>query len=130
MRSECIMDTPTSRIELERKPRTMCDGAKGTAAAPKSDCIETRPSTDETTPPRPTEEPDEARLFTGARSPRLFGEGSYGTGGPTAEGHYAMPDPNPQGGYGSFDDAGGYGSTELLGEHAPSKEPSKQGSKP
>ncbi|MGH8261141.1 MAG: hypothetical protein ACREUG_15775, partial [Steroidobacteraceae bacterium] len=71
---------------------------------------------------------DEAQLFPEAPRPRYFGEGSYVSGGPTAEGNYALPDPNPRGGYGCFDDAGGVGSTRLLGESGiagcePKKEP-------
>lgn len=64
----------------------------------------------------PGEVCDEAELFSGGPGPRLFGEGSYSTGGSVAEGHYALPDANPHGGYGSFGDAGGLGSSELLGE--------------
>lgn len=60
-----------------------------------------------------------ANLFPSAPGARLFGEGSYLTGGSPAEGNYAPPDPNPLGGYGSFDDAGGVGSTELLGGKTP-----------
>jgi hypothetical protein len=59
---------------------------------------------------------DETRLFPEAPNPRYFGTGSYVSGGPIAEGNYALPDPNPRGGYGCFEDAGGYGSTKLLGE--------------
>lgn len=66
-------------------------------------------------------EPDEASLFAGGTGPRLFGEGSYLTGGSPAEGNYALPDPNPRGGYGSFSDAGGFGSPKLLGEDEPGR---------
>ena len=60
---------------------------------------------------------EETKLFPDVPAPRYFGEGSYTSGGPVSEGNYALPDPNPRGGYGCFDDAGGIGSTELLGEH-------------
>jgi hypothetical protein len=67
----------------------------------------------------PAEACDEASLFAVGQGPRLFGEGSYLTGGSTAEGNYALPDSNPRGGYGSFSDAGGFGSPQLLGETEP-----------
>ena len=65
----------------------------------------------------------EGELFPEVRRPRYFGEGSYTSGGSVSEGNYALPDPNPRGGYGCFDDAGGVGSTELLGEHCEHGEP-------
>ena len=114
------MSTPT-RCEFERTGRTTRYEPAGTVPRPTPKSGEPR-----STPPTPS--PDEAQLFSGGESPRLFGEGSYMTGGSTAEGHYALPDANPRGGYGSFDDAGGYGSTKLLGEHPQPEEPSKNGS--
>jgi|GEM_PF-6700788 len=74
----------------------------------------------------PAETPHVADLFAGGPGPRLFGEGSYLTGGSPAEGNYAPPDSNPRGGYGSFGDAGGFGSTELLGEKEPVRPDSPQ----
>lgn len=58
----------------------------------------------------------EAELFPPAVEPALFGTGSYRTGGSNAEGNYRMGELNPRGGYGTFSDAGGPGSTVLYGE--------------
>jgi len=57
-----------------------------------------------------------AELFPPAAGPRYFGTGSYEMGGSHAEGSDAVGDLNPLGGYGSFSDAGGPGSTLLYGE--------------
>jgi len=64
--------------------------------------------------PRPTTHA--ADLFPPAAGPRYFGTGSYEMGGSHAEGSDAVGDLNPIGGYGSFSDAGGPGSTLLYGE--------------
>jgi hypothetical protein len=69
--------------------------------------------------------PHETELFPPPAEPRYFGTGSYATGGSTTEGNYAIRDLNPLGGYGSFTDAGGPGSTTLLGEEEHEPEPSK-----
>jgi hypothetical protein len=58
---------------------------------------------------------EESELFAPPAGPRYFGTGSY-EGGGTHTGSYALGDVNRQGGYGTFTDAGGPGSTELLGE--------------
>lgn len=60
--------------------------------------------------------PDEADLFNTGPGPRLFGEGSYSEGGSNEEGNFEERAASPHGGLGSFDDAGGFGGTELLGE--------------
>ena len=67
---------------------------------------------------------DERELFPPPAEPRYFGTGSYGTGGPIGEGNYALGEVNPRGGYGTFTDAGGPGSTALLGEEERRQEPS------
>jgi hypothetical protein len=61
-------------------------------------------------------EPDLVLPPTGSR---YFGTGSYEMGGTHAEGSDAVGDLNPVGGYGTFNDAGGPGSTTLYGEEAP-----------
>lgn len=61
--------------------------------------------------------PDEQALFFNDSGPRLFGEGSYTEGGSNEEGNFEGREASPHGGLGSFDDAGGFGSTQLLGEH-------------
>ncbi len=58
-----------------------------------------------------------AELFARPRQPRFFGVGDYDSGGPHT-GNADLGELNPQGGYGSFTDAGGPGSTALLGEEA------------
>ena len=60
---------------------------------------------------------EEQEFFLAESGRRLFGEGSYAEGGSNEEGNFESRDTNPHGGYGSFTDAGGYGATELLGEH-------------
>lgn len=85
-------------------------------AGPVEGPVEARPDVDSVEAKRAEHT---ANLFPSAPGARLFGEGSYLTGGSPAEGNYAPPDPNPLGGYGSFDDAGGVGSTELLGGKTP-----------
>jgi hypothetical protein len=63
--------------------------------------------------------PDEEKLFGAGRGPRIFGEGDYASGGTANEGNFEVSDRDPHGSYGSFDDAGGYGGTELLGDETP-----------
>jgi hypothetical protein len=60
--------------------------------------------------------PDELALFDTGPGPRLFGEGSYAEGGSNEEGNFLARTANPHGSIGSFDDAGGPGSTQLLGQ--------------
>lgn len=70
------------------------------------------------TPPAPargSSAPDEQTLFNTGAGGRLFGEGSYAEGGSNQEGNFKEREATPQGSRGSFDDAGGYGGTELLG---------------
>lgn len=62
----------------------------------------------------------ESDLFPPAAGGRYFGSGSYEMGG-THEGSDASADLNPLGGYGTFSDAGGPGSTTLYGEEEPSE---------
>lgn len=53
---------------------------------------------------------------------RIFGEGGYGSGGSANEGNFEERESNPHGAAGEFDDAGGYGAPDLLGEQAPAAE--------
>jgi len=66
--------------------------------------------------------PDSTKLFPPPIEPRFFGTGDYDSGGPHT-GNYALGETNPQGGYGSFTDAGGPGSTALLGQEPLAEEP-------
>jgi len=61
----------------------------------------------------------ESDLFPPAAGPRYFGTGAYEMGGSHAEGSDAVGDLNPLGGYGTFSDAGGPGSTTLYGAELP-----------
>jgi hypothetical protein len=61
----------------------------------------------------------ESDIFPPASGSRYFGTGSYEMGGTHAEGSDAVGDLNPLGGYGTFNDAGGPGSTALYGEDLP-----------
>jgi len=61
--------------------------------------------------------PDEEVLFRTDTDRRIFGEGSYAEGGSNQEGNYKKREASPHGSEGSFDDAGGYGGTELLGQY-------------
>ncbi|MGH8258358.1 MAG: hypothetical protein ACREUG_01555 [Steroidobacteraceae bacterium] len=71
----------------------------------------------------PAAQADEEALFGEDTGPSVFGEGSYRGGGPPGQGNYEVRDRNPHGSSGNFDDAGGYGGTELLGEKPPAVEP-------
>jgi hypothetical protein len=61
-------------------------------------------------------EQDETEIFKGGPGSRLFGEGYAPSGGPVAQGNYADPDANSHTGTGTFNDAGGPGSSQLLGD--------------
>lgn len=65
----------------------------------------------------------EADIFPPAAGARYFGTGSYEMGGTHAEGSDALGELNPTGGYGTFNDAGGPGSTTLYGEEELPPEP-------
>ena len=67
-------------------------------------------------PKRGSSTPDEQALFNTDSDRRIFGEGSYAEGGSNQEGNFKERDATPEGSRGSFDDAGGYGGKELLGE--------------
>ena len=67
-------------------------------------------------PERSDSSPDEQALFFSDSGPRLFGEGSYSEGGSNEEGNFEGRQASPHGGLGSFDDAGGFGATQLLGD--------------
>lgn len=67
---------------------------------------------------------DESEVFREGIAPQYFGAGSYGRGGSNQEGHYGLGESNPQGGVGSFTDAGGYGSSTLYGLDVPPAEQS------
>lgn len=76
----------------------------------------TSPAPRKRRPPRSAKaRPDEEELFGAGRGPNIFGEGEYGSGGAANQGNYELRDRNPQGAVGSFDDAGGFGGTRLLG---------------
>jgi hypothetical protein len=61
----------------------------------------------------------ESDIFPPPGGPRYFGTGSYEMGGTHAEGSDAIGEVNPLGGYGTFSDAGGPGSTTLYGQEVP-----------
>ena len=99
----------------ERQPgRDGNDDRKDPAAKPKQVGSEPIPDPDDPIPDDPI--PDEADLFNAGSGPRLFGEGSYTEGGSNEEGNFEAREASPHGGLGSFDDAGGFGAAELLGE--------------
>jgi hypothetical protein len=60
-------------------------------------------------------------LFPPPVEPRFFGMGNYDSGG-THTGNYALGEINRRGGYGAFTDAGGPGSTLLLGNEPAEEE--------
>lgn len=95
------------------------DGDRATLA-PEQDAQPTPPAVNAvltTSAERPVHH--EADIFPTPSKPSLFGTGSYEMGGTHAEGSDAVGDLNPLGGYGTFSDAGGPGSTTLYGEEAP-----------
>jgi hypothetical protein len=61
----------------------------------------------------------EEELFGSDPGPRVFGEGAYRSGGPADRGNFSARRATPHGSIGSFDDAGGAGGTELLGQRKP-----------
>jgi len=74
------------------------------------------PARVEPVPERDPPAPDEQALFNTGPDRR---EGSYAEGGSNQEGNFTEREASPHGSRGSFDDAGGYGGTELLGgKHA------------
>jgi hypothetical protein len=100
------------RTMTERQPgRGDSDDRKYPAAKPKQAGSEPIPDGDS------DPSPDEEALFFTDSGPRLFGEGSYSEGGSNEEGNFAEREASPHGGLGSFDDAGGFGAAQLLGEH-------------
>ena len=98
----------------ERQPgRDGSDDRNYPAAQPEQAGSETIPDSPDSSDPIP----DEQALFFTDPGPRLFGEGSYPEGGSNEEGNFEARETSPHGGLGSFDDAGGFGATQLLGEH-------------
>jgi len=104
------MSTP--EIDGDRATQELAQDAQQTLPPAQNAVVNTSPQ-------RPTVH--EADILPTPSGPRLFGTGSYGMGGTHAEGSDALGDLNPLGGYGTFNDAGGPGSTTLYGEPAPAE---------
>lgn len=96
-------------------------GADAQQAQPAGAAAETKEKA-----PEAGKEIDESEVFREGVGPQYFGSGSYGLGGSTQEGNYGAGESNPQGGVGSFTDAGGYGSSTLYGLEVPPSEESSE----